>query len=514
MDILDWIDVGKISAERDENLGSYFYDNGTLASVIANKKSFLLLGRKGAGKTALFRFFTEHPDTFVAPQDKVISVSLDDYSWNVHSLLSQSGTAESLAYRQSWKFILLVEAISEISLRENASRKVRKAQRLLEEIFGSPIPSTLELVKNKILQLSKLKLPKGGIDLEAGGIDNIGVSAGEIEFNHISQDNTLRSALMSNIEGITRYLEASLDDVDPGDGSLFFCFDRVDEAWDATSRNISEKVITGLISAADSLTEKYNGLLRPIVFIREDIFETLPLNDKNKLREDCGSLLRWDKDGLNRMILKRLNYFASAKDIVIDDVDALFDQAVMRQRLKPSAYILKRTMFRPRDFVCFMSKIIAAAKEVSQADLFEDTVEALEKLPVEAIYSAESQYSEWLQRELMDEWSVQLPAFKSYLEAIQNHGQNVFRKSDFTDQLVRAGIQVNSTAELGEHLRFLFNNSIIGFKLGDQNYWRYKCFYGTQGFSDEQLYKVHDGLFKALNLTESRSSPQDQDDSR
>jgi hypothetical protein len=209
------------------------------------------------------------------------------------------------------------------------------------------------------------------------------------------------------------------------------------------------------------------------------------------------------------MILKRLNYFASAKDIAIDDVDALFDKAIMRQSLKPSAYILKRTMFRPRDFVCFMSKIIAAAKESSQADLFEDTVEAFEKLPVDAIYLAESQYSEWLQRELMDEWSVQLPTFRSYLEAIQNHGQNIFRKTDFADQLVRAGIQVNSTAELGEHLRFLFNNSIIGLKLGEQNYWRYKCFYGTQGFSDEQLYRVHDGLFKALNLTESRSSPQD-----
>ena len=31
MDILEWIDVGMISAERDDLLSGYFYDNGVLA---------------------------------------------------------------------------------------------------------------------------------------------------------------------------------------------------------------------------------------------------------------------------------------------------------------------------------------------------------------------------------------------------------------------------------------------------------------------------------------------------
>lgn len=34
MSILDWIDVGKVSAERDINLNNYFYDNGTLKKLI------------------------------------------------------------------------------------------------------------------------------------------------------------------------------------------------------------------------------------------------------------------------------------------------------------------------------------------------------------------------------------------------------------------------------------------------------------------------------------------------
>lgn len=504
MSILDWIDVGKISAERDENLIHYFYDNGTLASVINNKKSFLLLGRKGAGKTALFRYLTENPREFVGDKDTIVSISLDDYSWNVHSLLSQSAAADSLAYRQSWKFIFLVEAISAICRKQNPPKQVQQAKKILEKIFGSPIPTIFDLVKNKILQLSKLKLPKGGLDLEGGDLDSLELSGGEVEFNEVSTNPDLRSSLLYNIEGLTKYLETAIEAVKPSEGSVFLCFDRVDEAWDTTSRSVSEKVITGLIAAADSITEKYNGVVRPIIFIREDIFETLPLNDKNKLREDCGSLLKWEKDGLINMLLKRLNHYAKSVGVEIEDIDSLFDKVQMRQRLKPTDYILKRTMFRPRDFVSFMSKVITALKE-DDSDPFNEEKPNREKLAVEAIYSAEPQYSEWLQKELIDEWGVQMSHMKGYFDAFQNAGTNVVDKTEIKNQLQRAGIKVDTPAELNEHLRFLFHNSIIGFKLGDQNYWRYKCFYSTQGFSDEREYRVHDGLFKALNLTETRN---------
>ncbi|EBC0262417.1 ATPase, partial [Salmonella enterica] len=56
--MLSWIEVGKLSAERDDNLVNYFFDNGVLQSVINTPSSFLILGRKGAGKTALFRYLT------------------------------------------------------------------------------------------------------------------------------------------------------------------------------------------------------------------------------------------------------------------------------------------------------------------------------------------------------------------------------------------------------------------------------------------------------------------------
>ena len=130
------------------------------------------------------------------------------------------------------------------------------------------------------------------------------------------------------------------------------CFDRIDEAWDEVSIASSRLVIAGLVSAADSLVSRHAGKIRPVVFIREDIFDDLNLNDSNKLREDCGSLLYWTRDALDKMLLARLNYFAAKKDFpAVTNLNPLFDKAEMRQRTRPMNYVLKRSMMRPRDLI-------------------------------------------------------------------------------------------------------------------------------------------------------------------
>lgn len=81
MSILDWIDFGKVSAERDDLLSHYFFDNGVLKSVCESPTSFLVLGRKGAGKTAIFRHLTENPREFLGANDLLVPLSFEDYNW-------------------------------------------------------------------------------------------------------------------------------------------------------------------------------------------------------------------------------------------------------------------------------------------------------------------------------------------------------------------------------------------------------------------------------------------------
>lgn len=508
--ILDWINFGKVSAERDDLLSAYFFDNGVLRSVITSPSSFLVLGRKGAGKTAVFRYLTENRNQFIKNEDILVPLSFEDYNWKIHSLLVNENKAESMLYKQSWRFIIFVECIKAFQLwfdkkGRRAPKEISVANKLLERVFDSPIPSIFQMVGRKLLSLSGLKLPKAGFDLEDGDLDSINVDGGEITFDDVEKSNDLKRAISENIENLIYHLEAALSSLDKDCPTVYVCFDRVDEAWDDVSFESSRRVIAGLVTACDSINAQYKDHVRPILFLREDIFEELSINDSNKLREDCGELLYWKRDSLFSMILRRVNYFAGMHGgAQITNIDAMFDRSEMRQRAKPSNYLLRRTMMRPRDLISFLNRIVETMKEKAD-DPFSSTPVVFEKLECESVYAAEPGYSEWLKQELLDEWKVQKPIIGNLLSAIQNNGSTNITRDSLQEHLKKLGTEV-STPEVLSHLRFLFDNSVIGLKLGSSTEWRFKCFYPSQGFVESDEYRVHEGLVRALNLTEPRAA--------
>ena len=74
--MLNWIEFGQVAAERDELLSEYFFDTGILENVSKSKFQFLVLGRKGAGKTAVFRRFHEDYDKYLDVGDCSAALSL------------------------------------------------------------------------------------------------------------------------------------------------------------------------------------------------------------------------------------------------------------------------------------------------------------------------------------------------------------------------------------------------------------------------------------------------------
>lgn len=516
MSILDWIDVGKTSAERDNNLDEYFYDNGITQSVIENPSAFLVLGRKGAGKTAVFRHLEQNQQKFLRPSDILVSLTFEDYNWNIHSLLERPESARSLAYKQSWRLVILVEAVKgliERAERDNQSltKELLEAKRLLEKLFESPIPKLTQIIGKKLLSLCSIKLPKAAVtghtssgSIEAGG--------GEMTFDKVKSDGRLREALSQNVDNLAAHLERAITSAQSLDCKVYVCFDRVDEAWENESVDISKRVIAGLVTAADALLSKHGANLRPIVFLREDIFETLSLNDANKFREDCGALLHWNRDSLFKLLLTRINYFAEKHGVAkIGNIDELFDRKTMRQRQKPSAYLLKRTMMRPRDLICFASKVINIMKEQADDSFEEAPPSPPEELAVKAIYTAESSYSEWLRKEIIDEWGAQFPEISNLLEILQNAGRTNIQRDTIERELEGPMLAATTTEKKNRLIRFMFDNSIIGIKVGDENKWRFKCVYPSQGITYTEEFHIHDGLTRSLNLKEHRERQPEQE---
>ena len=87
MKTLDWLAVGPVSAERDVNLHQYFYDAGLSGLLVDDPTRFLMLGRKGAGKTAVFLHIKQRPPALFLDTDVVIPLSTTEYNWRAHAAL-------------------------------------------------------------------------------------------------------------------------------------------------------------------------------------------------------------------------------------------------------------------------------------------------------------------------------------------------------------------------------------------------------------------------------------------
>ena len=508
MAIINWFDVGKVAAERDDNLIHYFYDNGISKSVISSSTQFLLLGRKGAGKTAVFLHLSRKPPEIFLSDDIVLSLSLNNYSWNAHALLRNGEKADSISYFQSWRFVMLLEATKAVTLHfegKEIPAGLRQAKKVLERLFKSPIPSWTDLLGSKLFGLSSLKLPSMGLDSSS----EISADFGEVSFEQIKEDNSLKAQLTNNIQYLTEYLEKCLLDVTE-EYRVFILFDRLDEAWDSSSVDICKNIISGLIHASDYFVQKLKGKLRPVVFLREDIYETLNLNDKNKLKEDNGKLLKWDKESLLRMLMYRINFYARQSNIAeIGSIDELFDRKEMRQRATPFTYILRSTFMRPRDLICYFKKIIESMNdeknllEIEDID-GEDYIKLIstEQLIVDYIYKAESGFSTWLKDEITDEWGVQKPEITNYFNALMNIGTAFISQEKLKASIIGYIKEIDDVG-IRKILVFFFESSIIGFKIGESTIWRFKCTLPSQGYIDSDQYRVHFGLVKALNLSET-----------
>ncbi len=498
MVITEWIDVGEVSAERDPNLQKYFYDAGVSKSLVANPKQYLLLGRKGAGKTAVFLHLVAKPQSVFRPTDTVVGLSLQSYHWRAHSLLGNEQRSGGFQHRDSWRFVLSIEAIkaavgAALRDRTEVPEKIAHAARLLEKLFAKPIPSWTELLGSKLFSLAKAKLPAlGATD------DGLSVEGGELSFEQLKDNPTLKNQLNRNIENLTNWFEACLETL-PERVRIFLVFDRLDEAWVPDFISESKSIISGLLHASEHVLQKFGGQVRPLVFLRDDIFSTLDINDRNKLREDCSESLRWSQDAIERLALERINFYAQvARQRPLSSLQDVFFEKEMRSRTTPVKHIYNRTMGRPRDMVAFLGRTFRTARD--EGLLSPDG----NKILTRAVYAAEPGYSEYLFEELSDEWRNQNPKFHDYLRTLENLRYAAITTAELEEALSAKRL-TEDRADFRNVVRFLFENSIIGITVGESKQWRYRCFYPNQAFVDTDVIKVHPGLIKRLGLTEGAS---------
>jgi hypothetical protein len=88
MDIKNWFPEFQVSAETDTDLQDYFFKLPQIQQI-TESKSWLVLGRKGMGKTAIYEYLKKTESSKINNYHS-ICINFSDYPWPAHQLYKES----------------------------------------------------------------------------------------------------------------------------------------------------------------------------------------------------------------------------------------------------------------------------------------------------------------------------------------------------------------------------------------------------------------------------------------
>lgn len=464
-DVLQSIDFGRLDAEQDANLLDYFIDVGTASDALHGK--YLVIGRKGAGKTALFKHIA------ASATGTVVELDLEDYVFQAHARLIDRGVSPAFAYASSWRFAIAIAMFVESS----ASMRCRlrwRGNRILRKIGAGPNNGPLAALFGWLRRVRKISLPSVPGIAELGGFE-----LGDADDTFFEPSTATLLDQLENILAIhvqTHPITALVD--------------RLDDAWDGSEESL--RLIGGAARAARHFSAKLaqEGPAPVIVFLRTDLWERVSFNDKNKFVQDT-VYLDWPDEELERVIDRRIHKTAGVPEG--EGWATAFTTERMRQQTTALRYMIKRVLGRPRDIVAFslFARDVALAKQHAVIDS-------------QDIYDAEVRYSKHIVDELRDEIGDHVPSMVAVVNALKALGRRTFTLAAWQTAAAQAGIDEDAVDSV---LDQLFEASVVGVLRagggggGSRTIYRYQDRFLRA--TETGSLQVHPAFTKELGLTDA-----------
>jgi len=380
------------------------------------------MGRTGSGKTALLERLSNTREKVIkiAPEGLALTYVSNN---EVLNFFVAAGVNMDLFYRLLWRHVFAVEIIREhyhitneqardsflIQIKDrlfkNKSRqdainyllewgesfwkdseyRVKEVTTTLAKDLGASISSTLE---------SAIPGTVGsGINLSAGLIDKLS----EEQKAEIIQrgQSVVDKVQIKTLSEIMNLLEKDI--LDDKQKKYHITIDRLDEGW--VNDDLRYRLIAALLDTVRDFNNKIQNL-KIIVAIREDLLDRVFRYTRSAgyQEEKYKSLylpLTWKENEIEELLDRRINQLVREQYTKkIAKLRDLLPSTINKD--DPVAYLLERTMLRPRDVIMFFNECIKAA-------------EGKAKLTQSIIFQAEAIYSENRLRALADEWSSDYP---------------------------------------------------------------------------------------------------------
>jgi hypothetical protein len=411
--LMDIETFGGIDADADDLLDSCFQDHEAYVEALNHRRP-IIIGRKGSGKTAIYRKIQrmqEH-DAFV------FGHAFSEYPWAHHNLQATIGVPEEQRFVHSWRYLILM-TMARILINQDNSQpwndesraELDTLKKFIVDSYGTPRPELTQLFTPG----KRLKIKP---HLKVGNFVSLGV---DLESYPVSElPKVFQEVNRSVAETVVKCLNPK--------NNYYICFDELDRGFDPNDSSYVGMLV-GLILAASSMNSVARSAGRKfsvILCLRDDIYQILRFEDKNKLTENALSRIEWDTPR-TRWTLKQLMERRFA--VVLESETPLsweevFDEKqLMTGRQSKYQHILDRGFQRPRDVIKFCNEILRSYK--TQSD------RTVTRFSNDNIATARASYSEYLIRELDDEIFKHIPNHSNYFELLKTLDALQFSREEF-----------------------------------------------------------------------------------
>jgi hypothetical protein len=290
----------------------------------------------------------------------------------------------------------------------------------------------------------------------------------------------------------------------------FIGFDQLDLGFDLSSGEYASRLIGLLLASRDiNLAARQAGIrLFVVIFLRDDIYDCLHFEDKNKMTENLVSLIEWDtprtKSTLKALMERRFSILLGDAQTNVGWGDVFNEAREMPGHQTKYEHMRDRTYLRPRDFIKFANCALAEYKARSKSTSASDDALKIDNVDV---HNARVEFSEYFLREIDDEVHTHMPNYDQELDVLRALGKWQFEHVEF-EEAYKAQ-QPNAAIPAREVLEKLYEFSFIGFYRaggrgfgGSEYMFKYREL-RTRFDQTATRFRIHPGLIEVMGLKRS-----------
>lgn len=364
---LEKVDLGDLAAENEiKALSAYFVPTGEYNEV-KRGHARLVVGRKGAGKTAIF--YGVRSAYKPSKSHLVLDLKPEGHQFTKlrEVVLSElSPGLQQHVLTAFWNYLLLMEIAHKIVNADYGfsfqNAKLRESYLRVVRAYGADRETEQGDFSERLLKL---------VDDIVNRRKTVAKIAGTAEVTQLVYGEDIRPLN----DALSEYLTLSRKE------DVWLLFDNLDKGWPVRAAKEEDILLLKcLLEATRKLERQFESRgvnFHGVVFIRNDIHQHLLLDPADRGKETPVQL-DWNDPEVFKEILRRRIMISTGLDGSFEEIWPLFFETHVRGE-ESFSYILARTLMRPRDVLQFVRMCIDAAINRGHDKVTEEDIRQAER---------------------------------------------------------------------------------------------------------------------------------------